>query len=96
MALEDILALDRRVHRFVYKAAKNPYLSNTLDHYHNLSLRILYVAMKWCPTLVPRLEDVLREQVLMLEAVCSGDADRAEKIATDHVAVFEVEVRKVM
>ncbi|QYA05028.1 GntR family transcriptional regulator [Rhizobium sp. B21/90] len=96
MALEDILALDRRVHRFIYKVAKNPYLSDTLDHYHNLSLRILYVAMKRYPTLVPRLEDVLREQVLMLEAVCSGDADRAEKIAMDHVMIFEVEVRKVM
>ncbi|EJZ20928.1 GntR family transcriptional regulator, partial [Rhizobium sp. Pop5] len=35
MALDDILALDRRVHRFIYRVAKNPFLSATLDHYHN-------------------------------------------------------------
>ncbi len=96
MTLEDILALDRRVHRFIYKVAKNPFLFDTLDHYHNLSLRILYVAMKRFPTLVPRLEDVLHDQVLMLEAVCRGDADEAERVAMAHVMSFESEVRKVI
>jgi DNA-binding GntR family transcriptional regulator len=96
MALEDILALDRRIHRFIYKVAKNSFLFDTLDHYHNLSLRILYVVTKRFPSLVPRLEDVLHDQLLMLEAVCSGDGDTAEKIAMDHVMSFEIEVRKVI
>ncbi|KAA3507797.1 FCD domain-containing protein [Agrobacterium vitis] len=96
MALEDILALDRKIHRFIYRTAKNSYLLNTLDHYHNLSLRILYVFMKRFPVLVPRLEDVLHDQFLMLQAVCAGDADLAEKIAMDHVMSFEREVRKVI
>jgi DNA-binding GntR family transcriptional regulator len=96
MALEDILALDRRIHRFIYKVAKNSFLFDTLDHYHNLSLRILYVVTKRFPSLVPRLEDVLHDQLLMLEAVCKGDADMAEKIAMNHVKSFEIEVRKVI
>lgn len=96
MELNEILALDRRVHRFIYRAAKNPYLLETLEHYHNLSLRILYVAMKRFPVLVPRLEDVLREQILMLQAVCSGDGDGAEKMSMNHVLSFEVEVRKII
>jgi DNA-binding GntR family transcriptional regulator len=96
MALEDILALDRRIHRFIYKVAKNSFLFDTLDHYHNLSLRILYVVTKRFPSLVPRLEDVLHDQLLMLEAVCKGDADMAEKIAMNHVKSFEIEVRKVL
>jgi DNA-binding GntR family transcriptional regulator len=96
MELNEILALDRRVHRFIYRAAKNPYLLETLEHYHNLSLRILYVATKRFPVLVPRLEDVLREQILMLKAVCSGDGDDAEQISMNHVLSFEVEVRKII
>ncbi len=96
MELNDILALDRRVHRFIYRVAKNPYLLETLEHYHNLSLRILYVATKRFPVLVPRLEDVLREQILMLQAVCSGNGEDAEKISMNHVLSFEVEVRKII
>jgi hypothetical protein len=52
--------------------------------------------MKRFPVLVPRLEDVLHDQFLMLQAACAGDADRAEKIAMDHVMSFEREVRKVI
>ena len=32
----------------------------------------------------------------MLEAVCRGDAETAERIALDHVLNFEVEVRKII
>jgi DNA-binding GntR family transcriptional regulator len=96
MDLVDILALDRRVHRFIYRSAKNRYLQETLEHYHNLSLRILYVSMKRFPVLVPRLEDVLREQIVMLEAVCSGDGERAEQVSMNHVLSFETEVQKIL
>ncbi|MGX5667949.1 GntR family transcriptional regulator [Rhizobium daejeonense] len=96
MKLDDILALDRRVHRFIYRAAKNRYLQDTLEHYHNLSLRILYVSMRRFPVLVPRLEDVLREQIIMLEAVCSGDGERAEQVSMHHVLSFETEVQKIL
>jgi DNA-binding GntR family transcriptional regulator len=43
---ESLLVTDRRIHRFVYRCAKNPFLAETLDHYYNLSLRILYVALR--------------------------------------------------
>jgi len=32
----------------------------------------------------------------MLEAVCRGDADTAERIALHHVLSFEQEVRKII
>jgi hypothetical protein len=28
---------DRRIHRFTYRCAKNPFPAETLDHYHNLA-----------------------------------------------------------
>ena len=94
--LDALLALDRRVHRFIYRSAKNRYLMGTLDHYHNLSLRILHVVLRRFPALMPGLDKVVQEQTQMLEAVCRGDADTAEKIALNHVLSFEQEVRKII
>jgi hypothetical protein len=67
-----------------------------LDHYHNLSLRILHVAMRRFPALMPGLDKVVQEQTLMLEAVCRGDSQTAEHIASNHVLSFEKEVRKII
>ena len=96
LELDALLALDRRIHRFIYRSAKNPYLFETLDHYHDLSLRILYVAMRRFPALMPGLDRVLHEQTLMLEAVCRGDSEAAERIALNHVLSFEEDVRKII
>ena len=94
--LDALLALDRRIHRFIYRSAKNPYLFDTLDHYHNLSLRILHVVLRRFPSLIPGLDKVVQEQTQMLESVCRGDADTAEQIALNHVLSFEQEVRKII
>jgi DNA-binding GntR family transcriptional regulator len=93
---ESLLATDRRIHRFVYSCSKNPFLAETLDHYHNLSLRILYVAMNRYPSLTPRLEEVVDEQQAMLKAIVRGDGDTAERIATDHIRGFEQHIREVI
>jgi DNA-binding GntR family transcriptional regulator len=95
-ALDPLLALDQRIHRFIYRCAKNRYLFDTLDHYHNLSLRILHVASRRFPALMAGLDKVLHEQTLMLDAVCRGDAEAAERIALNHVLSFEKEVRKII
>jgi DNA-binding GntR family transcriptional regulator len=91
-----LLALDRRIHRFVYRTSKNGFLYQTLDHYHNLSLRILQVAMRRYPTLTPRLEDVVQEQRTLLKAICRGDGATAERVAAEHVLTFEDELRKLI
>jgi DNA-binding GntR family transcriptional regulator len=93
---EALLTLDRRVHRFVYRCAKNPFLAETLDQYHNLSLRILHVAMKRYPALTPRLEDVVHEQRTVLDAIVRGDGDTAERVAIAHISTFERAIREVI
>jgi DNA-binding GntR family transcriptional regulator len=45
----DLMALDARVHRFVYRCAGNPYLRETLERYLNLSLRIWYLVLGRLP-----------------------------------------------
>lgn len=93
---EPLLALDRRIHRFAYSCGKNEYLAETLDQYHNLSLRIIYFAMKRYPALTPSLDQVVHDQRALLEAVCRGDGDAAERIAREHVIKFEAAVRALI
>jgi len=92
---EAILALDRRVHRFVYRCGKNAFLAETIDRYHDLSLRILYVAMAIYPALTPRMHDVVGDQLRLLDAIIEGDAKKARDIAAAHVQNFEAAFREV-
>lgn len=92
---EAMLALDRRVHRFAYRCGKNSFLAETIDRYHDLSLRILYVAMAQYPALAPRMHDVVEDQLGLLEAIVKGDAQRAADIAAAHVRNFEAAFREV-
>jgi len=92
---EAILALDRRVHRFVYRCGKNAFLAETIDRYHDLSLRILYVAMAIYPALTPRMHDVVGDQLRLLDAIMEGDAQKARDIAAAHVQNFEAAFREV-
>jgi DNA-binding GntR family transcriptional regulator len=93
---QDLLTLDRRIHRFAYRCAQNAHLAETLDQYHNLSLRILNVAMKRYPKLTPRLDDVVHDQRRLLRAIIAGDGDAAEQAAAEHVTRFEAEIRKAI
>lgn len=93
---EELLRTDRRIHRFAYRCAKNPFLAETLDHYHNLSLRILHLAMRRYPALTPQLDDVVHDQRALLEAIRRGDGDTAERVAAAHISTFERAIRGVI
>src|SRR4051812_9296078 len=88
----ELMELDARVHRFVYRCAGNPYLQETLERYLNLSLRIWYLVLGRLPHLFER----VHEHTELLEAVRAGDADRARAIAVEHVATFESDIRGVL
>ena len=93
---EPLLTLDRRIHRFAYACGRNQFLAETLDQYHNLSLRILNVAMKRYPSLTPSLDAVVHDQRKLLEAIIEGDGAAAEDAAAQHVLRFESEIRQVI
>jgi DNA-binding GntR family transcriptional regulator len=87
-----LMALDARIHRFVYRCAGNPYLRDTLERYLNLSLRIWYLVLGRVPHLFER----VHEHVQLLQAVRAGEADAARAIAVEHVSTFETEIRGVL
>ncbi len=93
---ERLLAVDRRIHRFIYGATRNAFLAETLDQYHNLSMRILHVAMQRYPPLTPRLDDVVHEQSAVLDAVLASDGESAERLAIAHIETFERAIREVI
>jgi DNA-binding GntR family transcriptional regulator len=87
-----LIQLDARVHRFVYRAAANPYLEATLARYFNLSLRIWHLVLDRLPHLSARVVEHER----LLDAIAAGDAERARTIAAEHVMTFEQEIRAVL
>jgi DNA-binding GntR family transcriptional regulator len=87
-----LMELDARIHRFVYGCAANPYLRDTLERYLNLSLRIWYLVLGRLPHLFER----VHEHTELLRAIRAGDADGARRIAVEHVATFESEIRGVL
>ncbi len=89
---QDLMQLDQRIHRTVYRAARNPFLEATLDRYFNLSLRLWYLVLDR----EVRLREAVDEHVELLQAVLAGDGDLAETIMRRHVIGFEREIRKVL
>jgi DNA-binding GntR family transcriptional regulator len=87
-----LMALDGRMHRFIYRAADNPYLESTLDLYFNLSLRIWYLVLDRLPDLFAR----VHEHDDALTAIAAGDAERARDLLAGHVVTFEREIRAVL
>jgi DNA-binding GntR family transcriptional regulator len=90
--VETLMALDARVHRFIYRCAGNPYLEQTLDRYFNLSLRIWHLVIDRLPHLFAR----VHEHADLLRAIDAGDAKRARRIISEHINTFEREIRGVL
>ncbi len=85
---EALMALDERIHRFVWQASGNPYLINSLERYFSLSLRIWYVVLDR----VPGLGHAVHDQAALLQAVTERDAPRARRIMREHVLAFQREI----
>jgi DNA-binding GntR family transcriptional regulator len=90
--VERLMALDARVHRFIYRCTGNPYLEVTLTRYFNLSLRIWHLVLDRLPHLFAR----VHEHTTVLEAIAAGEPERARDILTEHIATFEREIRTVL
>jgi DNA-binding GntR family transcriptional regulator len=83
---------DHRFHQAIAQAAHNRYLARTLDQFFGLSQRLWYLVL---PQL-GFLPAAVQKHLDLVEAIRSGDADRAEKIMRDHVQDFYDKVRKVL
>ena len=91
-AQRDLMQLDQKIHRLIYRAAHNPFLEATLERYFNLSLRLWYLVLDR----QLGLRQAVDEHIDLLRAVLGGDGELAEAIMRKHVIGFEREIRKVL
>ena len=88
----ELMQLDQKIHRLIYRAAHNPFLEATLERYFNLSLRLWYLVLDR----QVGLRRAVDEHIDLLRAVLEGDGELAETIMRKHVIGFEREIRKVL
>jgi DNA-binding GntR family transcriptional regulator len=83
--LTRLMRLDGAIHQAICTAAHNAYLGATLEQYYNLSLRLGYV-------FIDHLMDVeghVAGHTALIDAIVTGDVDKARQLAADHVEDFE-------
>jgi DNA-binding GntR family transcriptional regulator len=88
----ELMALDERIHRQIYKSAHNAFLEATLEEYYVLALRIWYLALDRAR----ELEQAVLGHRKLLEAIRDGDGDIAETTMRRHVLDFEEAMRRVL
>ena len=88
----ELMALDERIHRAVYRAAHNDLLAATLEQYYVLALRIWSVALESAH----ELEEAVETHRTLLEAIHDGDGDRAAATMRAHVEDFEQAMHRVL
>jgi DNA-binding GntR family transcriptional regulator len=87
-----LIELDQRIHRHVYRCGHNPFVESTLTEWYTLTLRIWFLALDR----VARLDDAVTKHGELLQAICDGDAPRAEKVMRNHIEAFESAIRAVL
>ena len=83
-----LMHFDERIHHFIWEAAGNPYLLDTLERYFTHSLRIWYLVLDR----VPGLGHAVHDQAHLLEALLSRDSATARTIMREHVLAFQREI----
>jgi DNA-binding GntR family transcriptional regulator len=88
----ELMRCDLAVHRAIYRVAGNPHLEDVLIRYDNLATRIFCLFLDRLPTV----DEHVGEHVQLLQAIATGDAERADELAREHVLGFEKAVRAVI
>ena len=90
--VSELMDLDERIHRAVYRAAHNDLLEATLEQYYVLALRIWSIALDRAH----ELEEAVEAHRALLEAIQAGDGDRAADTMRAHVQNFEQAMHRVL
>jgi DNA-binding GntR family transcriptional regulator len=88
----ELMELDERVHRTIYRVARNEFLETSLEQYYVHALRIWYLALDR----TSELGAAVHEHVGLIGAISAGDARQAEKLMRAHVQHFEDAMARVL
>jgi DNA-binding GntR family transcriptional regulator len=88
----DLMGLDERIHRAVYRAAHNDLMEKTLSEYYVLALRIWMISLDRAH----ELEEAVEAHRELLLAIVLGNGDRAAGLMRAHVENFEQAMHRVL
>jgi DNA-binding GntR family transcriptional regulator len=91
-AQRDLMRLDMRVHRSIYRATGSRHLEDVLIRYDNLATRIWSLVLEK----LPPVSEHIAQHIDLLELIAEGDADSAAQLTTKHVTDFENLIRAVL
>jgi len=87
---ESLIKLDGEFHSLLAKATHNKFLIKEIDYYYNLSLRIWYIALNYAK---PEEIDV-NAHLEILEAIKTGNAEKAEQRMKQHIQDFHKTIKQ--
>lgn len=85
----ELMATDRRCHEIMWEAAENRFLLDTLDMLYAQSDRLWHQYLSD----VPDMSHAVSEHLEILDALRSGDSDRAADLVEGHVHAFDQRIR---
>lgn len=88
----ELFELDHRFHQAIAKAAHNPYLANTLEHFYGLSKRLWYLALPhldFLPTAV-------QSHIELVEEIDAQQEEKAGSIMYTHISDFYEKIDRII
>jgi DNA-binding GntR family transcriptional regulator len=89
---ELLIAIDEACHEIMYEAADNEFLYDALSGMYALSLRLWYFSL----AKIGRMHSTVLEHRDILDALQSGDEERAAQLLQQHIQSFQNEIQAVM
>jgi DNA-binding GntR family transcriptional regulator len=88
----DLMRLDMRVHRLIYRATGSRHLEDVLVRYDNLATRIWSLVLQK----LPPVSEHIAQHIELLECIADGDSESAARLTALHVSDFENLIRAVL
>ncbi len=92
LAQRDLMRLDMRVHRSIYRATGSRHLEDVLIRCDNLATRIWSLVLEK----LPPVSEHIAQHVELLERIADGEAEAAADLTAKHVTDFENLIRAVL
>jgi DNA-binding GntR family transcriptional regulator len=89
---QDLMRLDMRVHRTIYRATGSRHLQDVLIRYDNLATRIWSLVLEK----LPPVSQHIAQHIELLECIAAGDSEAAARLTTQHVTDFEKLIRAAL
>lgn len=89
---KSLMAVDEAFHEWLYEAADNKFVADTLRRLHALSFRLWHLVLDR----LGNVRSAMEQHVEIADAVKARDALRAEVLIQRHISEFQQEIRSVL